>query len=85
MYEKQIITIECCIANVVYSVMVVVFVTVSCVRAITDVQVIEVPSLAKNAFGKQAFVCIVQKATKHSTTAYVKRNMLPCARYRLLQ
>ena len=52
MYEKQIITTECCIANAVYSVMVVVFVTVSCVSAITDVQFIEVPSLAKNAFGK---------------------------------
>ena len=51
----------------------------------TDVEVIEIPTLANNALGKHAFVCIVQTATKYSTTAFVKRNMLPDAGYRLLQ
>jgi len=40
-------------------------VTVSCLRAITDVQIIEIPTLANNALGKHAFVCIVQTATKY--------------------
>jgi len=82
MYEKQIMIMQFCTANVVYR-----KVTVSCVRAITNVQVevIEIPTLANNALGKHALVCIVQTATKYSTIAFVKRNMLPDAGYRLLQ
>jgi hypothetical protein len=55
MYEKQIMIMQFCIANVAYR-KVTFFITVICVPAITDVEVIEIPTLANSTLGKNAFV-----------------------------
>jgi hypothetical protein len=62
-----------------------IFVTMSCVRAVRDVEVIEVPTLAIKAFGKYTFVRIVLTATTYFISVFVKRDMLPDAGYRPLQ